>query len=215
MSRDITAGMVTGLEDGVVRPVLIGRFDIVTDPLSAWTGPGSLAPTGTGDPALDGEIFVGIAPYLELTDVVEDQGIGGPVQITISGHDIDEELLRQVVRDKRQWRGQPAYLWLGLLNADESTLIADPMRIKTGVMTQMIVLRSAETATVTVTIDTDLGGAKDAPWRWIDHPLFYPADTFSTFIIALFNKPEGLTDQGIRNIGGSNAEPQPDADDDR
>lgn len=192
--RDITAGMKTGLEADTIRPVLIGRFDVLTDPLTAWTGYGTFAPSGTGDASLDGQIFVNMAPYIEMTDIVEDQEIGGPVQMTVSGHDLDEALLRQIVRDKRQWRGRSAWLWLGLLNADEATVIADPMRIKTGVMTQMQVVRQKDDAKVVVTIDKDLGRARSAPWRWIDHPRLFPADTWSTFIVALSNKPEGITD---------------------
>ncbi len=192
--RDITAGMVTGLEAGVVREVLLGRFDILTDPLIAWTGPGTLAPTSTGDAALDGQIFVNLAPFMEMTNIVEDQGIGGPVTMTISGHDLDEDLLRQIVRDVRQWRGRGAWLWLGLLNVDEATVISNPVRIKTGVMTQMTVHRDREGATVSVTIDKDLGRSSSVPWRWIDHPRLFAADTFSSFVIELANKPEGFGD---------------------
>ena len=199
--RDLTAGMVSGFTAGVIRPVLIGRFDIVSDPLTAWTGPGTLAPSGTGDAQLNGQVFVNVAPFIELSDVQEDQGIGGPVQITVSGHDLDEDLLRQVVRDQRVWRGQPAYLWIGLLNADEATVISDPVRNKTGVMTNMMVNRQRETAEVVVTIDADLGKARDAPWRWTDHALIYPADTWSTYIMALYNQPEGITDSPIKGAG--------------
>ena len=213
--RDITAGMVTGLEAGVVRPVLIGRFDILTDPLVAWTGPGTFAPAATGDPALDGQIFLGMAPYIELSNVVEDQGIGGPTTIVISGHDLDEELLQQIVRDRRQWRGRSAWLWLGLLNADESTVVANPVRMKTGVMTQMVVTRDSESATVAVTIDRDLGRAQGALWRWLDHTRIFPADDWSTFIIRLSNQPEGITDGSLH--GARPGEPggpplPPDAD---
>lgn len=201
--RDITAGMKTALEAGTVRTVLLGRFDIVTDPLVAWTGPGTFAPTGTGDPALDGQVFLGMAPYIEITDIVEDQGIAGPTTIIVSGHDLDEELLRQVVKDKRQWRGQGAWLWLGLLNVDEFTVVSNPVRMKTGVITQMTIIRDKEQASVAVTIDRDLGRAQGALYRWLDHTRIYSADTWSTFIIQLSNQPEGITDRPVhRNDDG-------------
>jgi hypothetical protein len=196
--RDITAGMTTALGAGVIRPVLIGRLDIASDPVVAWTGPGVFAPTGTGDAALDGRTFLPLAPFLEMSPIEEDQGIGGPVTLALTGHDLDEETLRQVVRDKRQWRGQPAYLWLGLLAADEKSVIADPVRIKSGVMTGMTVLRNKETAEVRVTLDADLGNARSAPYRWLDHSRIYPSDTFSAYIIKLANKPQGLTGADVR-----------------
>lgn len=192
--RDITAGMKTALEAGAVRTVLLGRFDIVTDPLIAWTGPGTFLPTSTGDPALDGQTFIGMAPYIELSDIAEDQGIGGPTTIVVSGHDLDEDLLRQIVRDKRVWRGRGAWLWLGLLNADEATVVANPVRMKTGVITQMSIIRDKEQASVAVTIDRDLGRAQGALYRWLDHTRIYPGNTWSTFIIRLSNQPGGITD---------------------
>ncbi len=200
--RDLTAGMTTGVQAGVIRPVLIGRLDIATDPIVAWTGPGIFAPVGTGDAALDGQTFLPLAPFLEMSPIQEDQGIGGPVTLSLTGHDLDDEALRQIVRDKRKWRGQPAYLWLGLLNADEKTVIADPVRIKSGVMVSMLTLRNKETAEVRVTIDEDLGNARSAPYRWIDHARLFPADTFSAYIIKAANKPAGLEASDVRGQGG-------------
>lgn len=201
MARDLTAGMVTALRSNVIRPVLLVHLDIASDPLTAWTGPGIFAPTGTPDAALNGLTFINAAPISEISEITEDQGIGGPVTITAAGHDIDESLLRQVVRDARQWRGRKAYLWLGLMNTDEATAIVSPTRIKTGVMSAMRVGREGDTANVTVTIDRDLGRARGAPFRWIDHAQLFPADTWSTFVIELANKPEGLTDYILNRPG--------------
>lgn len=212
--RDLTSGMVTGLEAGTVRPVLLGRFDILTDPLVAWTGYGPFAPTGTGDSALDGQTFFAMAPFMELSAIKEDQGIGGPTTITISGHDLDEELLRQIIRDKRQWRGRKAWLWLGLLNADEATVIASPARIKTGVMTQMVTSRDGEEASVTVTIDQDLGRAQGSFFRWLDHTRIFPTDTWSTFIVQLANQPGGFADSEVYDRPGEpgGGPPEPGSD---
>lgn len=207
--RDLTAGMQTAVQAGVIRPVLIGRLDIATDPVVAWTGPGIFAPVGTGDAALDGQTFQPLAPFLEMSPISEDQGIGGPVTLSLTGHDLDEEALRQVVRDKRQWRGRKAWLWLGLLNADEKSVIAAPVRIKTGVIVGMTTLRNKETAEVRVTIDEDLGNARSAPYRWIDHSRLYPTDTFSAYIIKLANKPAGLESGGLPASGGAGGDNNP------
>ncbi|PHR87482.1 MAG: hypothetical protein COA78_37045 [Blastopirellula sp.] len=192
MARDLTASVVTGLQDRVVRPVLIGRLDIATDPVTSWTGPGTFAPSGSGDPALDGQIFTGIAPFMKLTDITEDQGIGGPVTITLPAHSLDETLLRQIVNDKRQWRGQKAYLWLGLLTPDQSSVISDPFRIKTGVMVNMFTTRKEGESFISVVIDRDLGNARSAAFRWLDHPRFHSTDTWSTYMVGLANKPQGI-----------------------
>lgn len=199
--RDITAGTVTALTAGVIRPVLIGRLDIVADPVVAWTGPGTFLPTGSGDAALDGQTFFPMAPFVELSSINENQGIGGPATLTVAGHDLDDDLLLQIVNDKRAWRGRAGYLWLGLLNVDEATVVVDPFRIKTGVMVDMTVVRDPDGSTIQVTIDKDLGNARSAPLRWIDHVRYFSADTFSTFVVALANKPQGFNASDLRNQG--------------
>lgn len=196
--RDIHASTDTALQANVVIPVLIGRLDIAVDPIIAWSGPGTFAPVATGDTAMDGQTFSPLAPFITLTNIAEDQGIGGPVTLTLAGHDLDEDALRQVVRDKRAWRGKKAYLWEGLLDtSDEKTVIANPVRIKTGVMVQITTNRDKESASVSVTIDMDIGNAKSAPYRWIDHTRFWSADEWSTFIIKLANKPVGFMINGL------------------
>ena len=198
--RDLTTAMSTALQARVVRPVLIGRLDIASDPVTAWLGPGIFAPTGTGDTALDGESFDPLGPFVAMDDIQEDQGIGGPVSLTLTGQDMDEDLLRQVVLDKRNWRGRDAWLWLGLLDNDQHSVVADPVRIKTGVMTKMQVHRGKDTATVSVTIDQDLGNARSAPFRWIDHSRLFPSDDWSVFITRLANRPQGLTSADVRQL---------------
>jgi hypothetical protein len=189
MSRELTPTMEGALAERSVRPVLIGRLDIVSDPVYAWTGPGIFAPTGSGDAALDGIIFDPADSFVNISTVSEDQGIGGPVTITATANADDEPLLRQVVRDRRQWRGQPAYLWLGLLNSDESAVLNHPTRIKTGVITNMIVTREANSVGIDVVIDADLGNSQSAPFRITDHRRFYPDDDFTRFMINLGNRP--------------------------
>ncbi len=186
--RVLHASTSTALGLDQVHPVLIARLDILTDPLTVWTGPGTFAPSGTGDTALDGQIFTGLAPLANISDIIEDRGVGSPTTLEVSGHDLDEDLLRQVVRDKREWRARRAYLWMGLLDTDQFAVIDDPVRIKTGIMTSMQTLRDAETSKVTATIDRDLGRARGAVFRWIDLPQFVSADKFSQFIARLANK---------------------------
>ena len=190
--RDLTGAMQTGLSDRVIRFVLIGRLDIATDPVTAWTGPGIFAPSSTGDTALDGQIFVAMAPFAGLTNILEDQGIGGPVTLALTAHDLDFDVLQQIVQDKREWRGRKAWLWAGLLDEDEKTVISNPMRIKSGIMVDITIERNLDESIAYITIDKDLGNAKSAAFRWLDHQALYPSDTFSSFIIQLANKPQGI-----------------------
>ena len=205
MTRDLTTSTQTALQQRVVRPVLIGRLDIDSDPVFAWTGPGLFAPTGTGDAALDDQTYDPAEAFIDISEITEDQGIGGPVTIVAAGNDLNQDLLRQVVRDKRAWRGKPAYLWMGLLDADEKTVIANPFRVKSGIIASMSVTRSPSTASVSVTIDEDLGRARSAPFRLQDHRRLYADDTATAFMAKLANKPKGLESFDVRpptNFGG-------------
>lgn len=192
MSRNLSAQTSQALQDNIVRPVLIGRLDFATDPIYSWTGPGLFAPTGSGDTALDGNIYDPAEAFIDISSIQENQGIGGPVTITAKAHLDSEPLLRQLVRDRRQWRGRPAYLWLGLLDSTEGVVFQYPTRIKTGVMTNMLIRRESDAAQVEIIIDTDLGNARSAEFRWLDHSRYHPNDTWSSYILKLANKPLGV-----------------------
>jgi hypothetical protein len=192
MTRSLEAAVASAIAGSVLRPVFIGRLDIADDPVYAWTGPGLYAPTGTDDTALNDITFDPAGSFFEISDITEDQGIGGPVTLRADATDLDQDLLRQVVRDKRKWFGQSAYLWWGLLNETETAVLADPIRIKTGVMTTMNLVRSHESVYVSVTIDHDFRNSKAAPNRLVAHEQLWAGDTYANYLVKLANKPGGL-----------------------
>ncbi|MFW6198567.1 MAG: hypothetical protein ACOC5E_01960 [Acidobacteriota bacterium] len=184
--------MQSALEERVLRPVLIGRLEIEDDPVRAWTGPGLFQPQGTGDDALDGVTFDPISPPQSISEVQEDQGIGGPVTITMDAHDLDQAVLRQLVRDRRLYKGRPAWLWLGLLDEQQEAVVPDPVRLKTGVITEITTSRQQDQAVAEIEIDEDLGQASGRRTRLTDHRQFWPSDTFSLFVISLLNSRQGI-----------------------
>jgi hypothetical protein len=197
MTRPMTSAMSTALGSKTIRPVVIAYLDIASDPIAMWTGQGTFVPTGTGDAVLNGKMFYPEQAFADMSDVSEDQGIGGPVTVSLKANALDEDALRQVVRDRREWRGRAAYIWMGLYSEGFGSVIADPIRIKTGIMTQVVVKRAAGDVSIEITIDTDLQNAKSAPFRWTDHARIYPTDTFSAYVHELANKPAGLERQNL------------------
>lgn len=188
--RIMDATVSTALENDVIRPVLFAYLDIASDPLICWTGPGLFSTGNSGDSILDDKTFIGLPPLMEVGDIVEDFGPGGPTSITVNGQDLDEELLLQIVRDRYEWRGRKACLWMGLLATNNKVVVGNPIRIKTGVISELTTVRNLETAEVQITIDRDLGRARGSVYRWIDHPRFYPQDEWSSFIVSLANRGE-------------------------
>ena len=202
MSRDLTSTMQSALQQQTIRPVLISYLDIASDPISMWTGSGTFAPTGSPDAILNGKTFYSDQSFVDVSDIVEDQGIGGPVTIILKASDLDEDALRQVSRDRASWRGRPAYMWLGLLNETLNAVHSYPVRIKTGIMTQMVVTRSYGEVVIQLTVDVDVSNARSAPFRLLDHQRIHSGDTFSSFVIELSNKPSGLERANPYNQSG-------------
>jgi len=188
----LTVEMNNTLTGGVITPVWIVRLDIPTDPFYAWTGSAIFAPTGTGDTALDGYTFEPLDGLVGISDAVEDGGIGSALTMTAMADGLNEELLRQIVRDKRAWQGKPAWIWLALLNNDDATVIPNPVRYKTGVLTQMSLQDGQEGGVVSITVDVDTGAAAGRTMRVRDHNRLFSDDTFGNFVQKLENRPTGF-----------------------
>jgi hypothetical protein len=195
--RSVTTAMGEALEAPIVRPVIICRLDLATDPVLSWNGPGFYAPTATGDAALDGFVYDPEEALLDLSEISENQGIGSPLNISVKANALSQSALRQLVRDRRQWRGRNAYVWMGILNETEGEVVSEPVRIKTGVMTQVVINRSGSDESVDITVDLDLGNSRSAAFRWTDHQGIYSDDTLTGYVFALANKPQGLTKSDI------------------
>lgn len=176
--------LVDVLAATVVRPVVVGFLDIDTDPVRGWTGPGIFAPSGTGDPDLDGETFLSVAGAIDMTEIREDQGMGGAITVTFAAGDMDdEEIFAQLVADRRAFMGRKAKFWRFFLSEDEASVLTDFAVLFDGVMISAKTSRkSGNPATIAVTCDQDTQKSRGVPARWIDHQFHYPTDTFSTFI---------------------------------
>ena len=55
-----------------------------------WTGAGAFQPTGTPDAVLNGKTFVPDSVFADMSDILEDEGIGGPLTVILQGHDLDD-----------------------------------------------------------------------------------------------------------------------------
>lgn len=184
--------MQDAIEAPVIRPVLIAYLDIASDPIAMWTGVGTFQPVGSPDAALNGKSFLPENAFADMSEVLENDGIGGPITIVLQGHSLDEAALRQIVRDRRQWRGRKAFVWLGLMNEQLNAVYEWPVRIKTGIMASVQVRRGTDDVSIELVVDEDLQNAKTAAFRLTDHARIHDGDTFSSFVTELANKPNGL-----------------------
>jgi hypothetical protein len=193
------------LAAATVRPVHIGFFDIKDHALRGWSGPGAFLPTGTGDDDLDDNVFLAVEGAIEITDFTENQGMGEAISLTfpitdeLGGFILGEGMLGidplgqpqgpifdHLVTDRRLFMGRKAVIWLAFLQEEEDIVENEIQRMFTGVMVGASVQRQVgQPTTVTLICDQDLQKANTAPLRLIDHQVFYPSDTASTFINSL------------------------------
>lgn len=175
----------------VVRPVFVGWLDFKDDPVYGWNGPGNFAPTGTGDPVLDANIFLPAEGAFDISDFAEDLGGGRPVSIKFAvGDSNDLPVVRQIVRDRRAWQMRRAKFWLFFLMPDEASVYPEFVQLFSGFMVQAGMTRvPGQGAIIDVECDVDLRAASGAPARLIDHARFWAGDTWSSFLLALARGP--------------------------
>ncbi len=201
---DVTEQFKAAVEGQRIQPVLIMSIDIDNDPFYAWTGPGIFAPSSTGDTALDGKQFTPISRIISISDFVENQQSGVAMTISAMANDLDEPMLRQIVRDRRAWHGRPVLIWIGFLDTDNVSVVPNPLRVKTGILSNISIDDGVEGGIVSVTVDADLGGATGRGMKIKDHgTLWNNEDTFGSYVQELINQPKGI--EGLYNRGTSSS----------
>lgn len=201
MARDdLSVGMQTEVQEPDIRPVWIVRLDITTDPVYAWTGRGPFAPTSTGDDALDGNTFIGVGNIGKITAVKDGEKGSSAVTLSLPGVDLNDDLLKQIITNSETWQFRQAWIWFGLLD-NSLGVIANPTRIKTGRMDQMMIGGSGSEGTVNVIVESYQAYAQRAlQSRYIDQKILDATDKSQDFVHDLSNKQPGV---GIpTNVGG-------------
>lgn len=174
----------------VVRPVFVGLLDFLGDPAMGWTGPGLFAPTGTGDPDLDGNIFSSVEGAADISDFAETLSGARGVSVTFAANDNDAPVMAQIVRDRRIWRLRKAKIWLFFLMDDEKTVYPEYRQLFSGVIAEAKTARRfGQPSTIILDLDVDVQNAGGAPARLVDHARFNSGDLFSSFVIDLAKGP--------------------------
>ena len=195
MSRNLTQDMISETQKSHIRPVVFVYFDIASDPIAFWSGAGVVSGATSPDAAFNALTFLDGKDVIGVSDAIEDNNIGGQLTVSLRADDLDEVSLRQFVRDRREWRGRPALVWLGFLDTESNAIIEWPTRMKTGVMTDVSITRSTATVALDIVIDSDLRNSRVGGYRVINHQTLFPTDTFTAFMVELANKPRGFERQ--------------------
>lgn len=155
MSRPLDTATAAAFQQSDLPVGFIIYLDILSDPLLTWTGLGDLvfAAGATGDAQLDGNTFIGSGTAFEIGATTDAIGGSDVMSITLTGVDLTQPMLRQVITNRNRWQFRRAYVWMMVLDPVTYAIVGKPFRIKTGRMDQMPYAESANGGVVTCKIE--------------------------------------------------------------
>lgn len=161
---------------GSLRPFLAVKFEFESGDLNLWGG--------IGDITLFGETYIGTGDLLRLEPAGETDDLRAEGStFTLSG--VNSAIVSIALQEGYQ--GRPATLFIGALNAD-GTKVADPRPINKGRMDVMQITDQGETATVSLTVESELRAFERATSRRYtpeDQKIDFPNDLGLDFIPSL------------------------------
>ena len=184
MSRpDATAS--AALDTDYIKPIWFVYLDVLGDVLRANSSGADVTPAGTGDPDLDGQLFVGIgAAFVDISPVKVQGGGSESVTATLSGLPVIDSDVLNTIGNKANWQGRVARLWRIIRN-EANVQQGGFQHYYTGYMTALNIEGSDETQTISVTIETYLAAFSDASNRnYLDQERFDPGDLSGRVVIA-------------------------------
>lgn len=199
---DTTAS--SALDADHIKPLFFAFLDIDGDPVRANSSGRDLTPTGTGDPDLDGQTFIGVSHrFVSISPVSVREGGSESVTAELSGlPEIDAETLEQIA-DPANWQGRPARLWRIIRNASNVQQGAF-QAYYTGYMVALDVAGDPSSQLIRVTIETYLAAFSRASNRtYLDQERYDPGDFSARAALGIAN---GMSaNPGARVTGGGGA----------
>jgi hypothetical protein len=172
-TRDLTAGVLSAIVAGTVRPAIFYEGEFVDGDTGAqaflrlWTGIGPLS--------WDGKTWLGGGKLLKLSPLEETREIKAVgFSVTISG--IASADVQRALAGIRQNR--PGRLWLALLD-ESSAVIPDPYQLQRGKLDTNILEDDGESATISVQYESrlvDLEKPRERYYTSEDQRLDHPED---------------------------------------
>jgi hypothetical protein len=143
--------------------------------------------TGIGDKIIHGETYTGTGRLLEIGELQEVGDLSAQ-NLSVSLAGLDAAIISLALTENYQ--GRTARLLFGALNANTNTVI-DAYEIFAGLMDVMTIQHSANTATISLTIESKLVSLQRPNVRRYtsaNHKMRHPGDTFFDFVQPLQDK---------------------------
>ena len=195
MSRTLTSAMQAVATSEVVRPIVLVQCDFDSGALNLWNGIGNLTVSSVD--------YVGAGTLLSISTMKESADLAANgMTVTLSG--ITEPLISKA-RDE-DYQGRELKVLLGAMDSTNS-IIASPVILFSGFMDTMTIQDSAETATISVSVENRLiEFQRNRIRRYTseDQKIDYPTDKGLEFVAEISEKEIvwGRTQEGGSSGGG-------------
>ena len=179
MSRTLTSAMQAVATAEVVRPIVLVQCDFDSGALNLWNGIGNLTVSSVD--------YVGAGTLLEIGKVSESADLSANgMSLKLSG--VTEPLVSKA-RDE-EYQGRELKVLLGAMDSTNS-VISNPVIIFSGFMDTMTIQDTADTATITVTVENRLiEFQRNRIRRYTseDQKIDYPTDKGLEFVAEIAEK---------------------------
>ena len=174
MSRTVPAAILTALAQPEVEPFYAVEIDLDSGPLRLWTG--------YGDRTIEGNTYTGGGTLMTIEGLEEVADLSAKnITLTLSG--MPAEVISLALQEPYQ-RRKVRVLW-GVRG------VSDFVEVFSGSLNQMVIEDSAESGTISVTVDSklvELERASNRRYTSVSHKTRYPNDTFFDFVAQIQDK---------------------------
>jgi hypothetical protein len=195
----VDATTQAALEATVVNWRVLIYADFVGDVLRGTSGLYNKTITGSGDAELDGTYEGFNHDLINVSPVKHNESGSDTVSISMSGLVVNNADFLAIIGDKSKWQGRIARLWFYCVDQNESQ-VGSIIPYYTGYMNEVSINGSAESQTVTLTIEnylTSIAGAQNK--TYLIQNIFDAGDLSAETSIAAAN---GMAEAGNYGYGG-------------
>jgi hypothetical protein len=195
----VDATTQAALEATVVNWRVLIYADFVGDVLRGTSGLYNKTISGSGDSELDGTYEGFNHDLINVSPVKHNESGSDTVSISMSGLVVNNADFLAIIGDKSKWQGRIARLWFYCVDQNESQ-VGSIIPYYTGYMNEVSINGSAESQTVTLTIEnylTSIAGAQNK--TYLIQNIFDAGDLSAETSIAAAN---GMAEAGNYGYGG-------------
>lgn len=200
------ATAIAELAQPIIRPHLVGWFDITGDPVRATTAPYTVTFSGTGDTDLDTYTFKGAddndsdPQVVDLSPVRHKESGSDTLVVTLSGIITLDSTLLTALGTRSNWQGRDARLWM-MLYDEANAVVGNVWNIYTGYMSAVSIGGSPEGQTISVSVESYLASLSEPSNRTLLSQKDYDSgDLSAEKSIAIANGTSALGNAGLPTV---------------